>query len=96
MYQDKETWMDLSQAFCQYVFHRVRSMLTSSASSAKEGLMGILMLPLERREGRKKGSSYSQRLKWTSDVAIMDPFTSWKNLGRIKGQIVLPLTFQLL
>lgn len=57
LYQDKGTRMGLSQAFCQYVLHRVRSMLTSSALSAKEALMGILMLLLEWREGWINGAA---------------------------------------
>lgn len=39
-------------------------MLTSSGLSAKDSLIGILMLPLESEEGgEEKRSSCSQRLK---------------------------------
>lgn len=46
-------------------------MLSSSTLSAKEGLMGILTLPLELKGGEKKGSS--QRLKWASDITSTHP-----------------------
>lgn len=63
LYPDKGTGMSMSQAFVSMFFHRMRSMLTSSALSAKEGLMGILHSHLSEGRGGGGGGKRQAEVK---------------------------------
>lgn len=63
LYQDKGTRMNLSQAFCQYFFHRIRSMLTSSASSFQRRPDGNRVAPTWAKGREEERSSSCQKLK---------------------------------